>query len=261
MVVMGAAAHAQVHSSDIVLRVAGGTSGPIETGGVDQATGVPYWPQRVFAATLGDFNFTNDPGFDSFAGAFSPAVQVGFDVLAALHAWDGLDFDQIADAVMRIKFGTFERFTPAADEVVAGFGISPAANGEYHRHLGYTLMDPAGDGVYLLQMRMWSAAPGVLNSKPFFIVFGQNAAPAQQDAALEWTYLRYICPADLGKSGGLPGHDGLLDNNDFIVFIDRFFAADAIADMGAAGGEAGGDGLFDNNDFIVFIDRFFGGCT
>ena len=29
--------------------------------------------------------------------------------------------------------------------------------------------------------------------------------------------------ADLGVPGGLPGRDGLLDNNDFIAFIDAFF--------------------------------------
>jgi len=32
------------------------------------------------------------------------------------------------------------------------------------------------------------------------------------------------CVADLGVQGGVPGHDGVLDNNDFIVFIDAFFS-------------------------------------
>ncbi|MFT3684662.1 MAG: FG-GAP-like repeat-containing protein [Phycisphaerales bacterium] len=31
------------------------------------------------------------------------------------------------------------------------------------------------------------------------------------------------CVADLGATGGLPGHDGALDNNDFIAFINAFF--------------------------------------
>ncbi len=68
------------------------------------------------------------------------------------------------------------------------------------------------------------------------------------------------CPPDLGRQGGLPGADGLLNNNDFIVFIDFFFNADARADMGVQGGVPGQDGLFDNNDFVVFIDLFFTGC-
>ncbi|MDP1661925.1 MAG: GC-type dockerin domain-anchored protein [Phycisphaerales bacterium] len=68
------------------------------------------------------------------------------------------------------------------------------------------------------------------------------------------------CPADLGSTGGVPGADGHLDNNDFIVFIDLFFSQDPLADRGVTGGVPGSDGAWDNNDFIVFIDQFFSGC-
>lgn len=68
------------------------------------------------------------------------------------------------------------------------------------------------------------------------------------------------CPADLGRQGGLPGADGALDNNDFIVFIDYFFSMNPLADVGVQGGLPGHDSLFDNNDFVVFIDAFFAGC-
>jgi hypothetical protein len=68
------------------------------------------------------------------------------------------------------------------------------------------------------------------------------------------------CTADLGGTGGLPGHDCILDNNDFVVFIDYFFNSDARADRGGTGGLPGADGILDNNDFIVFIDQFFAGC-
>ena len=63
--------------------------------------------------------------------------------------------------------------------------------------------------------------------------------------------------ADVGVAGGLPGADGAFDNNDFIAFIDFFFAGDPRADMGVAGGLRGVDQQLDNNDFIVFIDAFF----
>ncbi|MFT3683987.1 MAG: GC-type dockerin domain-anchored protein [Phycisphaerales bacterium] len=66
--------------------------------------------------------------------------------------------------------------------------------------------------------------------------------------------------ADVGRSGGLPGSDGQLDNNDFIAFISFFFALDVRADFGVAGGLPGRDGAFDNNDFIAFIGAFFEGC-
>ncbi|HZW05990.1 MAG TPA: GC-type dockerin domain-anchored protein [Phycisphaerales bacterium] len=68
------------------------------------------------------------------------------------------------------------------------------------------------------------------------------------------------CPGDLGTTGGLPGRDGVRDNNDFVAFIDYFFARNPLADMGATGGTPGPDGQFDNNDFIVFIDAFFTPC-
>jgi hypothetical protein len=68
------------------------------------------------------------------------------------------------------------------------------------------------------------------------------------------------CKPDLGQQGGIVGADGLLDNNDFIIFIDLFFGHDPIADFGVQGGIPGSDGQFDNNDFIVFIDQFFAAC-
>jgi hypothetical protein len=69
-----------------------------------------------------------------------------------------------------------------------------------------------------------------------------------------------VRPADIGRQGGLPGADGQLNNNDFVVFIDYFFASNPLADRGSTGGVPGVDGQFNNNDFIVFIDQFFAGC-
>ena len=67
-------------------------------------------------------------------------------------------------------------------------------------------------------------------------------------------------PADIAGTGADGNGDGVLDNNDFIVFIDRFFAQDPRADYGSTGGILGADGQFNNNDFVVFIDLFFAGC-
>jgi len=64
-------------------------------------------------------------------------------------------------------------------------------------------------------------------------------------------------PADVGRQGGAPGFDRVLDNNDFVVFIDYFFSANPSADLGSQGGVPGADTVFDNNDFVVFIDEFF----
>jgi hypothetical protein len=64
-------------------------------------------------------------------------------------------------------------------------------------------------------------------------------------------------PADIGIQGGTAGDDGLLDNNDFIVFVNWFFNNDMQADIGVQGAVRGHDGVLDNNDFIVFVDLFF----
>jgi WD40 repeat protein len=65
---------------------------------------------------------------------------------------------------------------------------------------------------------------------------------------------------DLGRQGGELGADGILDNNDFIIFINLFFDQDPRVDVGVEGGARGSDGQFDNNDFIVFVNQFFFGC-
>ncbi|MFT3684689.1 MAG: GC-type dockerin domain-anchored protein [Phycisphaerales bacterium] len=67
--------------------------------------------------------------------------------------------------------------------------------------------------------------------------------------------------ADMGSQGGQTGGDMHLDNNDFIVFINMFFAGNPMADLGQQGGLPGSDGAYDNNDFIAFISIFFTGCN
>ncbi|MFT3685447.1 MAG: GC-type dockerin domain-anchored protein [Phycisphaerales bacterium] len=68
------------------------------------------------------------------------------------------------------------------------------------------------------------------------------------------------CIADFGRAGGISEPDGMLDNNDFIAFINQFFALDERADIGTTAGFFGHDSRFDNNDFISFINLFFNGC-
>jgi hypothetical protein len=75
-------------------------------------------------------------------------------------------------------------------------------------------------------------------------------------------YRLAILAADRGGAGGIQGSDGAVSNDDFIVFINQFFASDVRADIGSAGGVSLPDGDFDNNDFISFINLFFSypGC-
>ncbi len=87
-----------------------------------------------------------------------------------------------------------------------------------------------------------------------------NAPAHVEGYMLRLAGARPLCPADMGVQGGSAGHDGLLDNNDFVAFINLFFVQDSRADIGVQGGLHGSDNHWDNNDFVVFISDFFMGC-
>lgn len=92
-------------------------------------------------------------------------------------------------------------------------------------------------------------------------IVGRGRAPGATVTRYWVATVEPFAAADVGKTGGVSGSDGRLDNNDLIVFIDRFFASDERADVGRVGGERGADGEFDNNDFCVFITLFFTGAS
>jgi hypothetical protein len=66
-----------------------------------------------------------------------------------------------------------------------------------------------------------------------------------------------ISGADMGVQGGTPGSDGLLDNNDYVVFYNWLSTHNPGADIGVQGGLPGTDGVWNNNDEVVFINWFF----
>jgi hypothetical protein len=113
-----------------------------------------------------------------------------------------------------------------------------------------------------------TAAIAPANASTVSIAFANRLEPVKVRAVVSntcasvsstpaWVYINH---ADMGEQGGIAGHDGVYDNNDFIVFIGKFFAQDPLADVGSQGGVLGGDATFDNNDFVVFINLFFQGC-
>ncbi|HYC99626.1 MAG TPA: GC-type dockerin domain-anchored protein, partial [Phycisphaerales bacterium] len=101
-----------------------------------------------------------------------------------------------------------------------------------------------------------TAALGTTN----FNVVNASASSTATRINVRYGKLAGCGPADIGSQGGVAGPDGTLDNNDFVVFIDQFFAHSPSADRGSQGGVPGADGQYDNNDFVVFIDQFFTGC-
>jgi len=234
------------HAGDIVLTI-GHDSGRIVTNSF--VAGV-VTPSRIFTSTLGVAfpDFTDSPGFDCLPQTFTPATPLGFHIRAALRVWNGADFSTIPDERLEIAFGPLGPvLTPESDSIVTGFTLPVGSNGQWHRHLEYTLGAPADAGVYLLQLDLFSASGAPLDAEPFWLLFNQNAADQERTASLAWAeshLLAPMCRADFNA-------DGAANSQDFFDFLTAFFAADA--DFNA-------DGVTNSQDYFDFIVAFFTGC-
>ncbi len=241
-----AAAYAQPHASDILLDASTGT---IRTGAFEPGIG-PLFPARLFVAELGTAfpNFTADPGFDCAPGTFNPTTSIGFRIHGPLLRWDGSAFPPVAGGEMLIEFITLSAQTPTIDTTVTGFTLRVGSNGQWHRHLDYTLLPPADNGVYLLELTLFHTGP-LLESEPFWILFDQNASTTELDAAAVWVEDNLInpqpqCPADWDASGGVDGDD-----------IAAFFA-----DWQAGDADIDESGCTDGDDIAYFFTRWQAGC-
>ena len=175
------------HAGDIYVE---DVAGRLYTGLISEGTIVH--DARVFAAEFGEVfeNFTDEPGFDSDAGAFQPGTSIGFNVLDAVRVWDGSDFDAPSPVTFTIGFATESVETGSG--FVPGFDLPVAPNGEWHKHLNYVINDPAPAGIYLLSMELWSTDPGLAPSASFHIVFNQNADEAEHDVAIEFVEDEFV---------------------------------------------------------------------
>jgi hypothetical protein len=162
----------------------------------------------------------------------------------------GIDDDSGPGSWSMLTFGaTFERF-----------GIDPIPPATTAGAPRDGIDGPLPPGTYYVAHADFRGTFGPV----FTVTPSANPAVRQLNLRTNLTDIARISPcgaADLGSQGGAEGFDRLLDNNDFIVFIQLFFAGNARADLGAEGGAPGPDTLFDNNDFIVFIQEFFAGAS
>ncbi|MFO0857331.1 MAG: hypothetical protein U0640_08260 [Phycisphaerales bacterium] len=179
---------------------------------------------RVFGAEFGTLfpNFVNDPGFDSLPGTFSVPSSISFRIQKALRLWqDGQFGSVIPPEQISIGFGPATPVqTPLTDVVTPGFALTVGSNGQWHRHLEYTLNAPASDGIYLLEMTLVGNNAVMQESLPFWLVFNQNKTEAEHDEAIEWVI------ANLATEG--PTCDSIDFNNDTSFFdpqdIDAFLS-------------------------------------
>ena len=204
---------------------------------------------------LGPSPFTNPVAGDNSVAIYNP------DDLMANYT---VVIDFVIPGTSTPAATRFFAFTPT-DASVSDTQIFMRAYNPEGFEIGFAEKLVAADGVY---------NPAVDNEIMFTAPEGESIAHMEVSVAavagnrvVEGDSFRcgnLIVPpcgaADVGIAGGEFGSDHVLDNNDFIAFINLFFERDPLADRGASGGFPGTDGQFDNNDFIVFINQFFGGC-
>lgn len=246
---LGTAALAQAHAGDVILKYDGVRIITGRTEGI-----LIVYGARAFSGTLGDTgipNATFSPGYDSEEWALPPQTPIGITIRKALRVWDGADFDEIPEELMRITKGLNSITTPQQDpptcEVADSLTLGLSSiSGHLHQHGAYELLAPADPGVYLLELEAWMGAAGNAASLPFWIVFNQDSPPATVEAAFQFADTILTCPADFNRSGSLTVAD-------FIAFQSGFVAQDSRADFNLSCS-------FTVADFIAFQSAFVAGC-
>lgn len=246
-----------LHNADYILAI---QDNQIVAGEVDPATGEVVYPSAIKSALLGAEgfpNFTNDPGFNAQLGQLIPGMFIGFNILRAPRVWDeiSMDFETIASEQLTVRAAGQNIVAPSTDTMVEGivFGqASLGASASFHHHMQYLLnggLPPVVQGVWLLELELWTETSGIDASDPLFLVFAQGDGEDQLDGAIAWIEDNLIgspCPADL--SG-----DGVLDFFDVSAFLLAFNAQDPVADFN-------NDGDFDFFDVSAFLTAFTNGC-
>jgi hypothetical protein len=234
------------HLGDILLSV---INGSIDTGRI-ALDGTLTTGLRVFEVPFSTLTpgFTDTPGFDDTPGTFPVPSTIGFRLRAALRKWNGADFSQIPPETILVNFGPLGPVsTPPTDTVVTGFSLSVGSNGEWHRHLEYTLSQPQSDGIYLTPMSLFSSSPNIGESRPFWLVFGMNASQPDLDTAAAWVHLHLACGADFNNSGAVTVQD-------IFDFLSAYFASSPSADVN-------GSGTVTVQDIFDYLAAYFAGCS
>ena len=175
------------------------------------------FPERVFAADLeeqGGFVFTDEPGwlgpFDNVGEGFAPGSSLGFNIRRALRTWTGDDF-LAGPAAEQMRLydsgaGTNQAFSPLTDVLVPGFAVvadaSVHAAGGFDEHPFYELTTNT-QGIYLLELEIWSSDPNVQTSDPIWLVFNYGLSELEHDEAIEWTEANLVpAPGSLALLAG-----------------------------------------------------------
>jgi len=245
LVPAAAAAAGTLHDVDVILR-----SGPegVETHEVVSGGGTA--PERVFDADMISFfgNIaTEDPGFQSPLGEFTPFAVLSLDLVDPLRVWDGDAFVPVdPEFYLEIEFNNQIAQSPAsAGTVVTGPLMNTTQFGDLHNHPDHFLFVEAEPGIYLGSFMITSETLG--DSEPFYFVYRWEptsgdipSAEMEQQIAIEWVRENVIadpCPTDLDGVGSTGSPD-----------LGALLAA-----WGGSGVDFDGDGVAGSGDLGILL--------
>tara|TARA_B110000196_G_scaffold305457_1_gene303088 strand:+ start:1154 stop:2026 length:873 start_codon:yes stop_codon:yes gene_type:complete len=239
------------HAGDVFIYV---EEGHIETGLVDEDNTEEH--VRVFEAEFGESGlpeYTDEPGWEAFAGTFDPALRVGWNATDGLHRWNGSGLDHDIEETIMVNFGTltFE----IGQEPVDGFDLAVAPDGSFHRHVGFLIDGPAGPqpGIYIVELELFAAttrrsfdAPE--HSEPFWIVFNYSGSEEEHEEAIEW-----VAENLAGDDHGHEGCHGDFNDDDDVNVVDLLVL---ISEWGACSGcdaDLDANGIVDVTDLLELM--------
>ncbi|MEM8758012.1 MAG: GC-type dockerin domain-anchored protein, partial [Planctomycetota bacterium] len=235
----------------------------VSDGSRDADTNALLFDECVFGVELENNARTDDPGFDTDAGAFPPSASIGYAYRAALREWDGSSFDAIPDERIRMSFGPLQGIsTPLADpaDPIEGLFIGVSSNGEYHNHFVFRLEldgSPAtgveSQGVYLLELEFRIDSGIYAPTEPFWLVINNGADSGTFDEAADFARNQISPCGDAPTCPGDVNDDGSVDGSDFFAWVSAFGSQSPSCDVN-------GDTLCDGSDFFAWVSAFGTGC-
>ncbi len=169
-----------LHEGDIALSVAGGKIVTCASSGSTFAVAHAF--QAWFNDTGSDVNWVNEPGFDSDKGTWTVGTRIGLNFLDAVRVWNDADLSAISASRILIELGGESALSPTTAMRAEGFDLAVSAEGAWHKHLEFNLVDSAGntsadalpDGIYVVKLELYSTDSSVTKSDPFYLVIRQD---------------------------------------------------------------------------------------